>query len=47
VAVACEYPWCSVAWFERMASAAMVKSIYRFKPDRISMADEFEVSADW
>ena len=47
VPVACQYPWCSAAWFERMASAAMVKSIYRFKTDRISVADEFEVSADW
>lgn len=29
------YPWCSAAWFERTASPAMVKSIYRFKTDRI------------
>jgi putative transposase len=47
VPVACQYPWCSAAWFERTASAAMLKSIYRFKTDRISVADEFEVSADW
>ena len=47
VPVACQYPWCSAAWFERTASAAMVKSIYRFKMDRISVTDEFEVSADW
>ena len=26
---------------------AMVKSVYRFKTDRISVADEFEVSGDW
>ena len=26
---------------------AMVKSIYRFKTDRVQVADEFEVSADW
>ena len=45
--VACQYPWCSAAWFERTASTAMVKAIYRFKTDRISVADEFEVSADW
>jgi hypothetical protein len=25
----------------------VVKFIYRFKTDRISVADEFEVSADW
>jgi hypothetical protein len=24
-----------------------VKSIYRFKTDRLSVADEFEVNADW
>jgi REP-associated tyrosine transposase len=47
VPVACQYPWCSAAWFERTASVAMVKSIYRFKMDRISVMDEFEVSADW
>lgn len=47
VPVACQYPWCSAAWFERTASAAMVKSIYRFKTDRISVTDEFEVDADW
>ncbi len=47
VPVACQYPWCSAAWFERTASTAMVKSIYRFKMDRISVTDEFEVDADW
>ncbi len=47
VPVASQYPWCSAAWFERTASPAMVKSIYRFKTDRISVADEFEPEADW
>ena len=47
VPVACQYPWCSAAWFERTAALAMVKSIYRFKTDRLSMADEFEPVADW
>ena len=47
VPVASQYPWCSAAWFERRASPAMVKSIYRFKMDRISVTDEFEVDADW
>lgn len=47
VPVACQYPWCSAAWFERTASPAMVKAIYRFKTDRISVADEFEPDADW
>jgi putative transposase len=47
VPVASLYPWCSASWFERTASPAMVKSIYRFKTDRISATDEFEVDADW
>jgi putative transposase len=47
VPVACQYPWCSAAWFERTASSAMVKTIYRFKTDRILVADEFEPDADW
>ena len=47
VLVANQYPWCSAAWFERTAPVAMVKSIYRFKMDRISVEDEFEPSADW
>ena len=47
VPVACQYPWCSAAWFERTASPAMVKSIYRFKTDKVSLADEFETDADW
>jgi putative transposase len=47
VPVACQYPWCSAAWFERSASPAMVKSIYRFKIDRISVSDDFLPCADW
>jgi putative transposase len=47
VPVANQYPWCSAAWFERTASAAMVKSIYRFKTDLISVTDDFEVAGDW
>ncbi len=44
VPVANEYPWCSAAWFERTAPPAMVKSVYRFKWDRLSVKDDFEVS---
>jgi len=47
VAVANQYPWCSAAWFERTASAAQVKSIYRFKIDGVHVFDEFEPSLDW
>jgi putative transposase len=47
VPVACQYPWCSAAWFERSASPAMVKSIYRFKIDKVSVEDEYPVDMDW
>jgi putative transposase len=45
--VACGYPWCSAAWFERTASAAMVKSIDRFKTEKVTVADDFEPVSDW
>ena len=47
VPVANLYPWGSAAWFERTASPAMVKSIYRFKTDKMAAGDEFEVAAEW
>ena len=47
VPVANAYPWCSAAWFERTASAAMVKTIYRFKTDRLQVLDEFDADGDW
>ncbi len=47
VAVANAYPWCSAAWFERTASVAMVKTIYRFKTERLDVLDEFKADADW
>lgn len=40
-----DYPWCSAAWFEQHTSAAMVKSIYRFKTNQIE--DDFEVDGEW
>lgn len=43
--VANQYPWCSAAWFERTASPAKVKSIYRFKTDTVAVPDEFEPSS--
>lgn len=43
VAVANQYPWCSAAWFERSSSPAKVRSIYRFKTDRLNVVDDFEV----
>jgi putative transposase len=41
VAVANQYPWCSAAWFERVASPAQVKTIYGFKMDRVKVEDDF------
>jgi putative transposase len=41
VAVASQYPWCSAAWFERVASPAQVKTIYGFKFDRVKVEDDF------
>ena len=47
VPVANQYPWGSAAWFERTASAAMVKSIYRFKIDGVRVLDEFDAVGEW
>jgi putative transposase len=47
VPVANQYPWCSAAWFERTASTAMVKSIYRFKIDQLELRDDFEPAPEW
>ncbi len=44
---AADYPWCSAAWFEREASPAMVKSISRFKTERLSVPDDYEVADEW
>jgi putative transposase len=41
VAVANQYPWCSAAWFERVASPAQVRTIYGYKIDRVKVEDDF------
>jgi putative transposase len=41
VSVANQYPWCSAAWFERVASPAQVKTIYTMKIDRVQVEDDF------
>jgi putative transposase len=41
VAVASQYPWCSAAWFERVASPAKVKTIYGFKADAVVVPDDY------
>ena len=47
VPVASQYPWCSARWFERTTSVAKVKSIYRFKIERVHVSDEFEPDEKW
>ena len=41
VPVANQYRWCSAAWFQRVASPAMVQTIYGFKLDRLEVEDDF------
>ena len=41
VKMANQYRWCSAAWFERVASPAMVKTIYGFKIDKLRIQDDF------
>jgi len=47
VAVANQYAWCSAAWFERTATTAQVKTLYRFKTDTVRVPDGFEPDPDW
>ncbi|MFN3409061.1 MAG: transposase [Limisphaerales bacterium] len=41
VPVANQYKWCSAAWFERVASPAMVQTIYSFKTDEVQVEDDY------
>ncbi|HEV2392729.1 MAG TPA: hypothetical protein VG146_10250 [Verrucomicrobiae bacterium] len=41
------YPWCSARWFERTATPAQVRTIYRFKTDRLQIPDEYDVVNEW
>ena len=47
VPVANQYPWCSAAWFERVASTAQIQTIYSFGDSRINVPDEFDVAPEW
>ncbi|MBA4149639.1 MAG: transposase [Verrucomicrobia bacterium] len=47
VPVANQYPWCSACWFERTATPAQIKTVYRFKTDQLNVPDDFEISSDW
>jgi REP-associated tyrosine transposase len=42
-----QYPWCSAAWFERIARPAQVKTVYGFKIDRLRVYDDYDVDANW
>jgi len=44
--VANQYRWCSASCFEGMASPAMVRSVYGFKTDRLSISDNFAPIVD-
>ncbi|MBK6316495.1 MAG: transposase [Blastocatellia bacterium] len=46
VDVATQYRWCSAAWFEQTASRAQVRSVYRFRTNRIHMLDDFDVETE-
>jgi len=41
VPVANQYPWCSASWFERVATPAMVQTIYSFKTDQVNVEDDY------
>lgn len=43
VLTANQYPWCSAAWFERVAKSAQVRTIYGIKLDRVRVEDAFDV----
>lgn len=42
-----QYPWCSAGWLERTVSPASVRSLYRFKTDRVRVVDDFESVPEW
>lgn len=41
VSVANQYRWCSAAWFERVATPAMVQTIYGFGTEEVQVQDDF------
>jgi putative transposase len=38
------YPWCSAGWFQMKAAPAFYKTVMAFPSDRVSVADDFDVS---
>lgn len=43
VKVACQYPWCSAAWFENKADPSFIKTVNSFRIDKVSVDDDFDV----
>jgi REP-associated tyrosine transposase len=41
VTLAEDYPWCSAEWFRRIGDPAFVKTVERFKTDRLAIPDDF------
>jgi putative transposase len=41
VPAANQYRWCSAAWFERVATPAMVQTIYSFKHEEVQVNDDY------
>jgi putative transposase len=41
VRVARDYRWCSSGWYERTATPAQVKTLSRFKTDKVKIDDDF------
>ena len=41
VPVANQYKWCSAAWFERVATPAIVQTIYSFKTEEVQVDDDY------
>jgi len=40
---AANYPWCSAAWFERLARPAFRKTVLAFPCDTVKVPDAFDV----
>jgi ribosomal protein S6--L-glutamate ligase len=40
------YRWCSAGWFEQRAEPSFVRTVRRFKTDRVRVVDGFEVRAE-
>ena len=43
VRVACQYPWCSAAWFERTATPAQVKTVFSLPIHQLRVLDDYSV----